>query len=189
MDWFRFFLMANLIGISSNLDNTSVGFAYGLKNIRFPFWVNVMINFIGFCTALIGAYLGSFLSRYISPGEAEWASFGILCGVGMFILYSEYVHPLIFGKKREIKIQKLGIRQGIFLGVTLSFTNIVTGFGTTIANQSFIWPIVFSIAVWGYIAIWFGNTIGNGWISKLLGNYSSLVAGLLFIGVAFRQIL
>lgn len=180
--------MVNLIGISSNLDNTVVGFAYGLKKIRFPFWVNLMVNFIGFCTALLGSYVGADISRYISPREAAWTSFCVLCSMGIFIICSEY-SSRAFSKQREIKIQEPGIRQGLLLGFSLSLTNIVTGFGVTISNYSIIWSAVISITVWGYIAIWFGNKMGNGRIAKLLNQYSSLVAGLLFILLAFHQIL
>lgn len=189
LDWFKLFIIINLIGISSNLDNTSVGIAYGLKNIRFPFWLNFIVNLIGFVTALVGVYLGSFIARYISSEEAAWVSFSVLCSIGLFIVYSEYGHQLIFGKKQHIKIQNLGIRQGIFLGFTLSFSNIITGFGAAISNHLFIWPTVISITIWGIITIWLGNKIGKGTISKLLGKYSSLVSGLLFILVAFYQIL
>lgn len=46
-----------------------------------------------------------------------------------------------------------------------------------------------SMAVWGYIAIWASNKMGNGTIAKILNKYFSVVAGVLFIGLAFRQIL
>ncbi|WP_349772334.1 manganese efflux pump MntP [Lederbergia citrisecunda] len=178
----------NMIGISTNLDNTSVGIAYGLKNTHIPFWFNMIVNSIGFCFALIGAYSGSMISQFISPREAGILSCCVLFGIGIFIIYSEYCF-LVCGNKLEVKVGKIGIRQAIFLGFALSFTNIASGFGLTVINESMIWLTIISITIWGYIAIWFGNVVGNRIVTKILGKYSSLIGGLILITLALKQIL
>jgi putative Mn2+ efflux pump MntP len=188
LDWLSTVGTATLVGISSNLDNTSVGIVYGLKNIRIPYWFNLIVNFIGFCSALLGAYAGSIISHFISAREAGILSFCVLFGIGIVVIYTDYCLR-VTDNSRNNKIMKPGIRQAIVLGFGLSFTNIATGFGATITNNYMIWPILISITVWGYLAIWLGNIVGNGIISKFLGKYSSITAGLLLIAIAFKQIL
>lgn len=87
-----------------------------------------------------------------------------------------------------MKIQKPSIRQAVFLGFALSFTNIASALAATVANHAIIWFVIFSITVWGYIAIWLGNSVGNALFSKILGNYSPLVAGLILIIIGFKQL-
>ncbi len=188
MSWFSAFITANLIGIGSNFDNCGTGIAYGSDKIRFPHWVNAIANMVGFCTALLGAYAGEVISRYLTVTEAEWAAFGVLICIGLFFWYAGYVHPLVSRQKQKMKIKKPGWKEGIILGLALSFTNVASGFGATVANAASLWATVASIAIWGYIMIWLGNWIGIGFIARLLGKYSSFAAGLLLILVGIHQV-
>ncbi|MEH7124724.1 manganese efflux pump [Bacillus sp. JJ1532] len=185
MEWFSSFLIVNLIGISTNIDNAGVGIAYGLKNFKIPYWFNLIINVIGFFFTIIGVFLGYVISQFISQKETGLVSFCILFSIGLFTIYNDW---FVYRKKSEIKIQKPNIRQGVFLGFTLSITNIASGLGATVAYNSVIWSVIFSITVWGYIAIWFGNSVGNKVFSKILGNYSPLIAGFIFMIIGFKQL-
>ncbi|MDQ0199228.1 manganese efflux pump MntP [Neobacillus ginsengisoli] len=189
MTWLNAFIIANLIGIGSNLDNTGVGMAYGIEKIKFPHWVNIIINFLGFFTAFLGAYMGKVFSQYTSKNSAQLVSCIVLCGVGLFILYTAYLHPRISKETSQIKLQKPGFKQAILLGFGLSFSNIATGFSSTISNSLSLWTTVISISAWGYFLIFFGNIIGIGVVSRFLGKYSSMVSGFLLIGVGVHQII
>ncbi|WP_028402334.1 manganese efflux pump MntP family protein [Ectobacillus panaciterrae] len=189
MTWLNAFIIVNLIGIGSNLDNTGVGMAYGIEKIRFPHWVNIIINFLGFFTAFLGAYMGEIISQYTSKNTGQLVSCIVLCGVGLFILYTAYLHPLISNKTSQIKLKKPGFKQAILLGFGLSFSNIAGSFSATITNSMSLWTIVISISAWGYFMIFFGNIIGIGVVSRFLGKYSSLVSGFLLIGVGVHQII
>ncbi|WP_066315872.1 manganese efflux pump [Bacillus sp. FJAT-29814] len=184
MAWFSSFLILNLIGISTNIDNIGVGMAYGLKKMKIPVWFNIIINTIGFFTTIIGVFLGYVISQFISQKETGLVSFCILFCIGVFTIYNDW----FVSKKREIKIQKLSIRQAVLLGFTLSITNIASGAGATVAYNSVIWSVIFSITVWGYIAIWFGNSVGNRVFSSILGHYSPLIAGFILIIIGFKQL-
>lgn len=189
MSWFNAFILANLIGIGSNLDNTSVGMAYGIEKIRIPHWVNIIVNFFGFCTAFIGAYMGEVISQYTSKNTAQLVSCVVLCGIGLLVLYTAYLRPLISKQTFQFKLQKPGLKQGILLGFGLSFSNIASGFSATVSNSVSLWTTVLSISVWGYFMIFLGNIIGIGVVSRFLGKYSSLVSGFLLIGIGVRQII
>lgn len=188
MTWFSAFLTVNLIGIGSNLDNSGTGIAYGSDRIKFPHWVNAIVNTVGFFTALLGASMGEVVSHYLTVYQAEWAACTVLVCIGLFFWYSAYVHPLVSKKKQKIQIKEPGWREGILLGLALSFTNIASGFGATLADAATLWATVVSITIWGYVMIWLGNVIGIGLIARLLGKYSSFVAGLLLILVGIHQV-
>lgn len=189
MGWLNGFIIANWIGIGSNLDNCGTGLAYGSEKIKFPHWVNAIANGVGCCTALLGAYAGEVISHYLTLYQAEWAACIILVCIGLFFWYVGYIHPLTSRHKQKMKIKKPGWREGIILGLALSFTNVAGGFGATVSNASTVWATTAAITIWGYIMIWLGNVIGIGLIARLLGKYSSFAAGLLLILVGIHQVL
>lgn len=189
MGWLSAFVTANLIGIGSNFDNSGVGIAYGSDKIRFPHWVNAIVNVVGFCTALLGAYAGEVISHYLTVNEASWASCIVLVCIGLFFWYSGYVHPLLSRHRLKMQIKKPGWREGIILGFALSFTNVASGFGATVSNASTIWATTAAITIWGYIMIWLGNVVGIGLLARLLGKYSSFVSGLVLVLVGIHEVL
>ena len=186
VEWLSTFLIVNLIGISTNIDNTSVGIAYGLKNFRIPIWFNMIINIIGFLSTLVGVFLGYVISQFISQKETGLASFCILFCIGLFTIYKDY--SCYTGGKKNLEMKEPSIRHAVFLGFALSFTNIANGLIATVAYNSIIWSVIISVTVWGYIAIWLGNSVGNTFFSKILGKYSSLVAGLILIFIGLKQL-
>ena len=71
----------------------------------------------------------------------------------------------------------------------MSLDNIVLGFGSTVSNIASMWTSALSIAVWGYVMLWFGHIAGIGVLCKLLGRFSAFVAGLLLILVGIYQVM
>ncbi|WP_067934549.1 manganese efflux pump MntP [Alicyclobacillus kakegawensis] len=190
MNWLSSFMIANLIGIGSNLDNCGVGLAYGTKNITIQGWVNAVINGIGFGTTLLGTYSGSLISRYIPEAGAKWVACLVLCAIGIFSLYSAYLQPRMASRPApSVKLSRPGLKQAVMLGLALSCTNIASGFSATVAHSASIWTTALSITGWGYIMIWLGNSVAIRFFSHLLGKYSSLAAGVLLIGVGIHQVI
>ncbi|WP_197029296.1 hypothetical protein [Alicyclobacillus macrosporangiidus] len=50
------------------------------------------------------------------------------------------------------------------------------------------WLVTVSIGVWGYLALWIGNIAARSWLSRLLGDYGGITAGLMLVGVGMHQI-
>lgn len=187
MGWMTALIAANLIGIGSNLDNCGTGMAYGSSKIRFPPFVNAIVNIVGFGTALIGAYAGTIISQYLSVRAASWTACVVLVCIGLFFWYSAYVKPIFF-KHKDGDMKTPTWKEGILLGFALSFTNVASGFSATVSSASTIWPTTIAIAVWGYVMIWLGNVVGIGILARILGKYSSFSAGLLLILVGLYQV-
>lgn len=181
-------IAVNLIGIGSNFDNLGVGVAYGSDRIKFPHWVNALANVVGGTMGLLGAFIGEKVSRLMPATVADWLACFALCGIGIFFWYAAYVHPLLSRKATKLKIPTPGFWQGILLGLIMSLDNIVLGFGSTVSGTASLWAPAISIALWGYIMLWLGHIVGYGIFARLIGKYSSFVAGVLLIAVGMYQV-
>ncbi|QSO53620.1 manganese efflux pump [Alicyclobacillus curvatus] len=189
MGWFSAFVAVNVIGIGSNLDNCGTGLAYGNGKIKVPHWVNAIVNAVGCGTSLLGAYAGKVVSHFLTASQADWTACIVLVCIGLFFWYAAYVHPFVSKQRQMLQIKKPGWNDAIILGFALSFTNVASGFGATVANATTIWATTAAITIWGYIMIWLGNIVGIGFLSRLLGKYSSLAAGLMLILVGVHQVM
>jgi putative Mn2+ efflux pump MntP len=122
-----------VIGIGSNIDNTGVGVAYGTARVRFPHWVNGIVNLIGFVFAVAGAWAGSALTRILTPATAQIVACGILSGLGWYMLlmharqHSQYTSTMR-------AVPPPGWREGVVLGVALSATNVASSVGAALTT-------------------------------------------------------
>ncbi|MGZ6524811.1 MAG: manganese efflux pump MntP [Tumebacillaceae bacterium] len=187
-NWIDPFLLITLISIGTNLDNVGVGLAYGIHQIRIPAHVNVLINLIGLLISFLGATSGTFLAHAISLDQAKWVSCLVLVGIGLSFLTSLPFLPSFRPKELQV-LERLDLRHGLLLGFILSFTNFASGFGATVAGSVPISWTILSISVWGYVLIWLGNVVAHGFLSRFLGRYSSMMAGLLMIVIGIHQVL
>ncbi|MCL6593948.1 MAG: manganese efflux pump [Alicyclobacillus sp.] len=176
-------MLVNLIGISSNLDNTGVGVAYGITQVRFPHRINLVVNLIGFGFAWIGAAFGAFLSQWLTPVITQVMAFTVLSCLGWTMLLLQSLRPSCTSASWPHPTW----REGILLGVALSATNLASSIGASVTIHLSTWVIALSIAVWGYVALWLGNRLGTSWLSRWLGDYGGVVAGLLMIGLGVHQ--
>ncbi|QQE77642.1 manganese efflux pump [Alicyclobacillus sp. SO9] len=189
MDWTLAFLTLNVIGIAANLDNTTVGIAYGTKGLRVPYWVNFIINIMGYGFAFVGGLFGQMITRIVSVEQTKWIACIVLVSIGLYFLYQGYLAPRLFASRAQPPAMlRPGWRQAIALGFALSASNLVTSFGATVADYANIWWTSISIALWGYILFWLGNIIGIGVFARLFGKYSALAAGIALILVGIVQV-
>jgi putative Mn2+ efflux pump MntP len=187
MSWFDPFLLITLISIGSNLDNVGIGLAYGIHHIRIPARVNLLINVIGLLISLLGATSGEFLSHYMSPEQTKWISCLVLVSIGLSFFRSLIPFFQKADKPQPVH-QQLQMRHGVFLGLALSLTNFASSFGATIAGSVAISWTILSISIWGYLLLWLGNVVANAYLSRFLGRYASIIAGLLMIVVGIHQV-
>ncbi|MBX5436179.1 MAG: manganese efflux pump [Alicyclobacillaceae bacterium] len=218
MNWVEALVTVNLIGIGSNLDNCSVGIAYGSRSIRFPHRVNALINGIGCGAVWTGAVAGDCLSRYLLPSSANWIGCLVLCAVGLSFWLTAFrssrrraclrdaatvPHAVpqvesgmalaeVAGDAAEPSCDapsRAGWREGVLLGLALSVTNVASGLGATVTGTASVWMTGISVTAWGYIMIWLGNALGIGVVARILGRWAPIVAGFLLMAVGVHQVL
>ncbi|MCL6597508.1 MAG: manganese efflux pump [Alicyclobacillus macrosporangiidus] len=177
--------LVSVIGIGSNIDNTGVGAAYGSAGIRFPHWVNGIVNGIGFAFSVAGAWAGNALAAWVPLVWVQMAACFVLCGLGWYLLCSSARLP-------EAPIQPPlaapGWREGIALGVALSATNVASGASASLTTSLPTWTISVSISVWGYLCLWLGNRLAHTLVSRVLGTYGGILAGVVLMVLGIRQL-
>ncbi|MCL6518173.1 hypothetical protein [Alicyclobacillus sp.] len=188
MDWPQLvshLLLVSVIGIGSNIDNAGVGMAYGSGGVRFPHWVNGLVNGIGFVFSILGAWAGNALVRFLPVVWVQMFACAVLCGLGWYVLCCA-ARAESWGAERALRVP--GWREGIALGLALSATNVVSGAGAALTTSLPIGWISVSIGVWGYLCIWIGNRLAHTLISRVLGMYGGVLAGLVLMAVGLHQL-
>ncbi|ANH90216.1 manganese efflux pump MntP family protein [Streptomyces andamanensis] len=187
MDWLRTAVTADLIGLAANFDNWGVGLAYGVAGIRFPHRINALVNTVGLASVLLGAYGGDLVSRRVPPAAAGLVACGVLVSVALLYLYQMYVRPRRVHRTAPPVSAPPGPRQGLLLGVGLSFTNVANGFGATVSAAVPLWGVAAAVTFWGYAMIWLGNRLGTGVAARVVGAWSPAVAAAVLIGVGVHE--
>jgi putative Mn2+ efflux pump MntP len=88
----------------------------------------------------------------------------------------------------RFRVKAPGWREGVVLGIGLSLTNFVSGFGSGLLDHRMIWPTIMSITTAGYLAIRIGNVVTGDLPARWLGRFAPLVAGLIPIAVGLREL-
>jgi putative sporulation protein YtaF len=152
-----------LLGFAVSLDSFAAGVAYGLKNIRMPFFSLVIVGLVtAVCTGL--AMLGaSVLDRFIDLQIAVVAGSLLLIGLGAFSLFQEYLskNAVIYQPGGDVSIRQLTFSLGrlvinimvrpetadidqscsispleaVFLGLALGVDNMVATFAASLMGM------------------------------------------------------
>lgn len=108
-----------LLAVAISLDGFSVGFAYGIRNIKIPFRSIVTIASCSALVLLAAMGIGQMIEAWLSPKVAERLGGFILIAIGMWIVFqmlrSERQHKLI-AKKNETMLVNLEIKS---LGIVI----------------------------------------------------------------------
>ena len=77
----------SLLAFAVSIDSFSVGFTYGLKQMRIPLASIIVIACMSAATMLLSMYIGGLLSRVLSAGMAEKIGGSLLIMLGIWVLY------------------------------------------------------------------------------------------------------
>lgn len=77
----------SLLAFAVSIDSFSVGFTYGLKQMRIPLASIIVIACMSAATMLLSMYIGGLLSRVLSAGMAEKIGGTLLIMLGIWVLY------------------------------------------------------------------------------------------------------
>lgn len=202
------FLSAFLFAISANLDNLTIGVAYGIKRIKIEPESNLIIACITAIGTFLSMSLGSLFTEIISTETANLIGSSILVFVGgLFIV--EFIWKE-FMKKRvkagsEVKQEKdktwlkksmeegdkdgsgnIDMREAVTLAFALTVNNIGLGIAGSITGLSVFWTSVFTLLV-SYVFISAGQRFGRGCLSRLFGKYATVVSGLIIFGMGIYE--
>lgn len=187
-----------LLSISSNMDNFVVGISYGLKRVHIRFLANLVIALITFTGTVLSMLAGKTLLPVVPAHIAEMFGSLILILIGCFCVtkyfyskikradtYYSAEDPKKYDKDNSGNIE---IFEACTLGLALTINNIGIGIAASISGLSVVETSIVSFFI-SLMAIYTGNKIGNGWLSKFVGSYAEPISGLIIIILGIYQII
>lgn len=196
-----------LFALSANIDNLTVGAAYGIKNIKIGALSNLIIAVISAAGTLVSMTLGLALSHLIPPYIANIIGCVILIAIGLWFLkdfifknrkpqkpdskdasgISRYTEILDEPEKADADSSgDIDIRETVILALALTINNLGLGIGASIAGFNIaattLCTFVISLAF-----IFLGYRLGKGYLSAFFGKYSGLISGIIIIALGIFE--
>lgn len=203
-----------LLALSSSIDNFGVGISYGIRGISIGFTSNLIISIVAFIFSEVGIFCGQYISKVFPGSLANIIGAVFLCVIGLRIII------LTIPRKKQIRFKKatenpsiingftgflespekadldqsgdISYIEAILLGIAVSMNALTNGLGAGLIRLS-PFAISLSAAVFSFIAIWFGVSLGNRVVnvrigSWTLGQFSTLLSGIILLLVALHNL-
>jgi putative sporulation protein YtaF len=145
-----------LFAISANIDSFIVGLSYGIKKSNISLLKSTIISLVTLIGTVTAILLGAEISRFLPASSSQAIGCALLIGLGLYyIIKSLYTYLSMKFKKVEVKASEftsdskdnsqaedslLTIKEGLFLGLTLSINNIGMGIGASITSSLSLYP-------------------------------------------------
>lgn len=179
-----------LIGVAANLDNLGIGLAYGVKQTKIPMISNITIAFVAMVITYVAVVAGSEVTRYISPHNASFIGSLLLCGIGLWTLFSSRFNSQESLKNPEIMDRDMNriisVKEAVPLGLALSANCLAGGIAIGANGISAIWTVI-SIGLFSIITIGVGNHCGSLLTNTFISKYSTVLSGLLLICIGIFE--
>lgn len=200
------------LSISSSIDNFGVGISYGIRGIRVNFLANFIISIIAFVFSEAGIFFGQYLSK-VFPGSLS----NVIGSVFLFVIGIRIVLLTLPGKSKKDQMENetssnsfndylsapekadldksgdISVFESIVLGIAVSMNALTNGLGAGLIGLSPT-AISLSAALFSYLAIWLGVTLGNkvahvrigAWT---LGQFSTIISGVILLLIALHSLI
>ena len=181
-----------LLGLAANMDNVSVGFAYGVKRRRIGWWPNLLIAVITTAITLIAFAGGTAIRRALPPELPNFLGGGMLLMLAAWNFWAdrESAGASAFDAlQRFASRPRVGILETLFLAMTLSINNIGLVIAGGVGGIGYE-AMAFSICGFSIVTLAVGQRLGSDIIRsklsratrfRLSGNVVLALAGLLML--------
>ncbi|MGG0824553.1 sporulation membrane protein YtaF [Paenibacillus turicensis] len=190
-----------VIGLASNLDNAGVGIAYGVRNIRIPWYSNLTISFISFLATLVSGLFGNWISTHIPVWISHLIGTVVIVSVGVWVLLqplanqirsrhnntNNFTHFISNPEKADKdQSQSISLPESILLGTALAMNALAGGFNAGITSLN-IWCTSLAVGVISYVLLWACAALGAKYIAERFGNVATVISGLLLVLIGINQ--
>lgn len=184
-------LSSILFSISANLDNLTIGTAYGIKKVHINILTNLLIATVSFIGTILSMLVGEIIKNHIPIEFANIFGCIILIAIGLYFII-DYFKKLNERKKtvedKKIKDKKkMSIGQAITISFALTINNLGLGIGASITGLNPLFTSILTFFV-SLLTIFIGQKIGKTYLSKIFGKYSNLISGLLILILGVYEI-
>lgn len=202
------YMTAILLSLSSNLDTFAVCLTYGIKKVKLSITSSLLISFITSLGTFLSMILGKIMTSFISPKivTSIGATLLIILGISMICNFIKkfrinhlknlnryekvtYSEILIYPEKADIDNSgDLDLKECLTLSIALTLNNLSLGVVASIAGINILLNTIFTFII-TLMCIALGFYLGGKYASKLSGEYSDLISGLLLVLIGIYQIL
>ena len=109
----------SLLAFAVSIDSFSVGFTYGLKQMRIPLASIIVIACMSAATMLLSMYIGGLLSKVLSAGTAEKIGGSLLIMLGIWVLYQNF-RPQEKGIPEEAEEKVIATIEMKYFGIAIN---------------------------------------------------------------------
>lgn len=191
----------------ANIDNFTVGIAYGIKRIKIDIYSNLMIALITGIGTFFSMSIGLIISKNIGVFSSSIIGGVILVSIGIYFIwdsipkknnrvkdtsteedYNNYFQLLESPEKADVdKSGHIDIKEAITLALALSLNNLGLGIGASISGLNIFIITIFTF-IFSIITIYIGYILGDSYLSKILGKYATMVSGIVIIILGIYEI-
>lgn len=169
-----------LLGIVIASNNLSFSFGLGALGTReYHLRIILIFTIVEFTVPLIGIYIGTFLSSFITEYAQITANI-ILIGLGIYTIFMSFRKK----KEKEESLERLTSLKGLILvAIGLSLDNLLVGFSLGLKNAEPLTLAVF-IGFFSMLFTFIGLKTGK-YFKSIFGKYVQIFAGIVLIILGF----
>lgn len=196
-----------LIGVASNLDNAGVGIAYGVRRISISWTSNLTIAAVSFVATLASGIFGQVTSKLLNPHLASLIGTLVLIAVGLWVLLQPFLNKVAAEKETRLNqslnpglvsilrnpetadsdlSKSISFSEALVLGAALAMNALAGGFDAGVIGID-IWMTSLSVGVLSYLLLGLAAFIGKKYVADRLGDWATMIAGILLIFVGLHQ--
>lgn len=206
-------LSALLFSVCANIDNLTVGTAYGIKKVKITFFSNLVIAAVScigtFFSMSFGKLICYFVPQIISNilGSLILILLGVWCIISPLFnrnkpsnintkndnindQHSIVNYEEIFKNPERVDSDNSGnidVKESFTLALALTINNLALGIGISITGLNIPLCIVLTFTV-SILFIFVGQFLGKNCLSNFLGRYANLVSGIIIIALGIYNI-
>lgn len=180
-----------LVAVVSNLDNLTIGFAFGMRGQRVGGAPNLVIAAITMAATAGAMSSGRAVATLLPPASGSVAGGSIIVAIGAataIVSVTALRRPVTDPSAGVVLLERvlggraaLSCRDAVPIGVALSLNNIGTGVGAGVAGVS---ALATTLLAGALSLIFVGGGSRVGWsISRRVGRRAPLIAGIVLIGL------
>lgn len=143
-------IACSLFALATNLDNLTIGIAYGIRRITIHFSANLAIALLSGISTYLSMHLGGVASQVLPLPLAHYLGNAILIYLGTAALLSLWQQNNEHHQRDDSAalptngLIPLTIREAIALGLALTLTNVGTGIAAGLAGLNILGATLFS---------------------------------------------
>ncbi len=177
-----------LLAISSNLDDLSVSFSFGLKDGQIPLKRIIIIAVISGLTMYSGLMIGEVITNYLTEGFEKYLSTAVFAGFAIWFLYqglTKNKNTVQEITKKYMFQEKMTAGSAFFLGLILGIDSLFLGFSGGLSGYP-VMATTIAAFLTSFCFVWLGSHLGER-LSTLAGNYANYLAALLLFIIALIE--